>query len=238
MAKKPNYLKFIIIILGIILLIFVAFGVYFSLTNQEEIGNLYLAGPNTERGQLLSNNLVSVWSPGLITQPTLNDSNPVLGKSEAPLTIYEFSSFGCPYSTQIQPLLKRVLAEYPQKVKIVWKDQPLEETYPGATLAHQAARCAQTQNQFWPYHDLLWQNQNDLGQENLINLAQQLKLNKKEFEKCLESKETLPLIEQDEKEAEALLIAGAPHLYINNQELFGLIDWAGFKKLINLELSR
>lgn len=235
--KTPNYLQPIIIILILMVLSLIYLAFQSHLIQQRQLAEILAA--QKQLSDLISSNLVSYWpQEDLITQPRINETSPSIGKSDATVTIVEYSSFLCDYSAQIQPLLRQIMEKYQGQVRLIWKDLPLEEIYPGATLAHQAARCAQKQNQFWAYHNLLWQNQDDLSANNLKKLARAINLNERIFESCLKDQETINLTNKDIKEADALMIPGAPHFYINHQEILGLASLEDFERLIKIELNR
>ncbi|MEK7653067.1 MAG: thioredoxin domain-containing protein [Patescibacteria group bacterium] len=222
--KIPNRLKPILIFLAILAMAFLII-IVISLTLPDR------QKTNEARGRLLSNNMVTYWDAE-IPQPKADDTSPTLGDGKAPITIFEFSSFDCNFCAQIQPIIKKIVTAYPKKVKIVWKDLPLNPNDESAMLAHQAARCADKQDKFWPYADLLWQNQKDFSEKNLIALANQLKLDEKSFKECLLDQSVRELIENDIIEADNLLLPGSPYFYIGSEELMGLATFEDFKNII------
>ena len=229
--KNTNYLKHIIIILVVIAIIFAIIGIFGA---KEAISDPIAKLIDEE---LIVNGFVSYFQDK-VTKPQIYDDSPVLGDADAPVTIFEFSCFACPYSAEVQQILKQVMNKYHEQVKIVWKDLPMVEVYDDALLAHQAARCAGQQGKFWQYHDLLWQNQADFSIGNLSNLARVAGLNLADFETCLNGDEALFALKKDTDEANDLLISGTPHFYINSQELLGAVKFEDFTRIINVELNK
>lgn len=90
---------------------------------------------------------------------------PVLGNLSAKVTLVEFSDYQCPFCarhfTQTEP---QIIKEYIDtgKVKFYYRDFPLSQIHPGAQKAAEAARCAGDQNKYWQYHDLIFQNQQNI----------------------------------------------------------------------------
>lgn len=90
---------------------------------------------------------------------------PVQGDEGAKVTIIEFSDYECPFCerffTQTESKIK---TEYIGKglVKFYYRDFPLSQIHPGAQKAAEAARCAGVQNKYWEYHDIVFQNQQDI----------------------------------------------------------------------------
>lgn len=90
---------------------------------------------------------------------------PVLGKSNAQVTLIEFSDYQCPFCarhyTQAEPQIKKEYIDT-GKVKFYYRDFPLSSIHPGAQKGAEAARCAGDQNKYWEYHDLIFQNQTSI----------------------------------------------------------------------------
>jgi len=241
LKKKPtfNYLKPIIILLLAIFLFFIILLIsnFFSLVSTS---NKLATNPATKLTTKNLMTLVSALSPdkSQLTKPKLYADSPIKGDAKAPITIFEFSGFDCPYSLGVQEILNKLLADYQGKIKLVWKDLPINPNDENVMLAHQAARCAQKQNKFWQYHDLLWQNQKNLTIDNFKRIATDLKLNQLDFETCLKDPEIIKIIEKDMDEADQLMISGTPHFYINDQEVMGVNDYNEFKKIIDGELKQ
>ncbi len=117
--------------------------------------------------------------------------------------------------------LKKILQTYPDKVRLVWKDFPFLPPLNLTWLAHEAARCAEKQNQFWEYHDLLFANQGDLTEEKLAQFAQVLKLDETQFNQCLSTGLTKPLVQRGFEEGQALGVDGAPFFFVNGEKWMG-----------------
>jgi hypothetical protein len=76
------------------------------------------------------------------------------GPATAPVTIVEFSDFQCPFCTRVNPTLKQVQDTYGDKVRIVFKHNPLP-FHQKAPLASEASLAAGEQGKFWEMHDKL-----------------------------------------------------------------------------------
>lgn len=164
------------------------------------------------------------------------NTNYFIGTSTPQVTIVEFGDFACPFCLESEAGLKQVLAEYPDQVKLVWRDYPLHQTSIDLALA---ARCAGEQGQFWPFHDRLFAEQANLatttGTElstQLNVLAQELGLNTGVFAGCLSSQKYLDQIRRDFNDGETLQIQGTPTWFINNYPITGNIPADQFPILI------
>ena len=83
------------------------------------------------------------------------------GKTGASVTIIEFSDFQCPFCARAHPTVKKVFADYGDKVALVYKHFPLVSIHPRAQKTAEAAECAKDQGKFWEFHDQLFDNQTD-----------------------------------------------------------------------------
>ncbi len=83
--------------------------------------------------------------------------SPSTGKADAPVTIVAFSDFQCPFCSRVVPTLKSLEEKYGEKVRVVFKHQPLP-FHQDARLAAAASMAAHEQGKFWEYHDKLFAN--------------------------------------------------------------------------------
>jgi protein-disulfide isomerase len=159
------------------------------------------------------------------------------GAREAPVTIVEFSDFQCPYCRSVVPTLKQVAARYPDRVRWVFRDFPLESIHPEAPLAHEAARCAGDQDKFWPYHDLLFE-QTNLAPAALKQYAAQVGLDAGAFEQCLDSRRHRAAVAADVQAGQRLGVTGTPTFFVNGRPLVGNLPLAEFQRVIEREIAR
>lgn len=158
------------------------------------------------------------------------------GTSSPQITIIEFADFACPYSRDSAAGMRKVVAEYKDKVKIIYRDYIIHANSLDLAIA---ARCAGDQNKFWEMHDVLFANQDRLNQgtdtikSDLYSIATELKLNSEQFKTCLDSQKYLANIKTDFDDAETLAIKGTPTWYVNNYELTGYISEEKFRELIS-----
>ena len=99
-----------------------------------------------------------------------------LGAAHAPVTVIEYGDFECPNCKQAAPALKLLLQRYAGRVRLVWRQFPLEEVHPHALHAALASETAGAQGKFWPMHDLLFDNQKHLERPRLRHYAERLEL--------------------------------------------------------------
>ena len=94
-----------------------------------------------------------------------NGNLPPLGSASAKVTLIEFSDYECPFCerhyTQVESQLKKEYIDT-GKVKFYYRDFPLSQIHPGAQKAAEATRCAGDQGKYWEYHDLVFENQDNI----------------------------------------------------------------------------
>jgi protein-disulfide isomerase len=160
-----------------------------------------------------------------------------MGPRGAPVTIVEFSDFQCPYCKSVVATLKQILARYPDRVRLVFRDYPIPSLHPEAPPAHEAARCAGEQGQFWPYHDLLFER-GDVKPAALKQYAADLKLDGPKFAECLDSGRARAAVAADMEEGSRLGVSGTPTFFINGVPLVGNVPLADFQRAVDRELAR
>lgn len=162
-------------------------------------------------------------------------TDPLRGTEEARLFILEFGDFQCPYSAEMDEVLKTILEEYNGKVSLVWKDfvNPIHLEGRGAALA---ARCAGEQNKFWEYHDYLYANQENLGRELYNKIAVELQLDLAEFNSCVEKQKYVELIGQGLLDGQKLEVDGTPYLFIGDTTIDQVISEEELRGIINKEI--
>ena len=180
-------------------------------------------------------------------------NNPVIGNPNAPITIIEFSDFQCPFCAKFHiQTLPKIMDEYIKegKVKLVFRDFPIQSIHSNALLASVAAECANEQGKFKEMHDKLFENQNEWSSkdtDNLIILFNQYSLEmgieKEKFDSCLKNEKYIKEIQKDLDDGRTYGVSGTPGFFIGNDEI-GFIELKGahpfenFKNVIDTQLKK
>ena len=165
------------------------------------------------------------------------DPDRIRGNPNAPVTIIEFSDFECPFCKAAQPTLARLLSKYDGKVRLSYRDFPLNSIHPHAQSAAEAARCAGEQKKFWEYHDLIFADPAKLDPAALRGHARTIGLDEKQFDSCLSSGKFQPQIQTDVDAGTASGVNGTPGFFINGILISGAQPAAVFEQLIDSELK-
>ena len=128
------------------------------------------------------------------------------------------------------------MAEFPDKVRLVFKDFPLG-FHEGALPAAEAARCAGEHGRFWEYHDLLFVAQPAFSTTDLLGYAARLGLPAEPFAACVESARYRDAVKADAAEARAAGVRGTPTFFVNGRRLVGAQPLHVFQKAVQDALA-
>jgi protein-disulfide isomerase len=173
------------------------------------------------------------------------------GEDSAPVKIVELSDYQCPYCKRFvdgtEPEVER---EYIQKglVQVEFRyfaitggNAPPDENE--ATLAAEAAECANDQGRFWEYHYKLYAEQSGENRgaflpERLKQFATDLGLDRTEFDACLDSHKHIGLVEELRDQAAAAGAQGTPSFLINGKLVVGYQSFEKFRQHIEEALAK
>jgi protein-disulfide isomerase len=181
---------------------------------------------------------VSLRPPPVIRVDVSIDGAPVRGMADAPVTLVEFSDFHCPFCKRVQPTLEKVLERYPQNVKLVFRDFPLDKLHPQARRAAEAAQCAHDQGKFWDYHDVLFTHAPQASSGDLKKYAGQVGLDMSQFQACLSEGVHQGTVQKDFVAGTKLGITGTPMFFINGRPFSGALPLERFVQVIEEELAQ
>jgi protein-disulfide isomerase len=169
-----------------------------------------------------------------VTIPTAG--SPVRGPAGAALTLVEFSDFQCPYCSIAVAKLDAVQEAYPGKIKLIFKQFPLD-THSQAALAAAAAISAHQQGKFWPMHNTLFAHRSQLSRPSILELARNIGLDMKRFEADLDSPETKKTVARDVEDGDRAGVEGTPTVFINGRKYNGPLDLPAIRKVIDEQLK-
>jgi diadenylate cyclase len=149
------------------------------------------------------------------------------GPKDAPVTLLKYGDYECPYCGQAHPMLKELQERAGERVRFVFRHFPLDSVHPSARRAAQAAEAAAAQGRFWEMHDLLYENQGELGEDDLLRYATELGLDLQRFEKDLANDHHAWRIEEDRLSGGHAGVKGTPTFFVNGVRYTGPIDLDG-----------
>ncbi|MGC2696690.1 MAG: thioredoxin domain-containing protein [Candidatus Angelobacter sp.] len=170
---------------------------------------------------------------------------PSRGSLHPQIQIIEFSDLQCPHCKAAQPIVEKLLTDFPQ-VRVTFQQFPLPASlHPWAMKAAQYADCAGQMNQdaFWKYVDSIFENQGGIAlataDDKLKELATAAGYDAEKIAACAASPETDARIKKSLDLGQTLDINQTPTIYINGRAVLGLagIPYEQLKTLVQFEID-
>jgi protein-disulfide isomerase len=130
-----------------------------------------------------------------------------------------------------------VLEQYPNDVKLVFKNFPLTRIHKSAQNAAIASLAANQQGKFWEYHAELFKNYNNLNDAKFEEFAQSLGLNMEQFKQDMKNPALAAMVQRDLKDGVDAGVRGTPSIFVNGR-LLQQRSFPGFKQAIDAELAK
>ena len=218
-----------------VVIIAVFFG-FSSIINQPEIALVPTEVPKSEPSEVT----LSVFT---------ENGSPVLGNIEAPITLVEFGDYQCFFCNKFFHDTEETLFQNyvdTGKVKVIFKDFTI--IGPDSINAAHGAHCANEQEKFWEYHDILynnWTGENNgwAASENLLGFAQEINLDIDEWSQCMQDARYQQKITSSNNDARTLGLTGTPGFFVigpDNQvtKIGGAQPYDVFKRIFESELAK
>ncbi len=167
----------------------------------------------------------------------LRGDEPVKGKADAPITIVEYTDFQCPFCSKVLPALDETLKNYPDKVKLVFKNYPLS-FHQNAMPAAEAAQCAKEQGKFWEVEEKYFGNQGELDAAGLAKHAKDAGVNIAKWEDCVKTHKYKSVVEADMAAAEKIQVTGTPSVFVQGRKMVAGRAPEDFKRVVDEELAK
>lgn len=142
----------------------------------------------------------------------LNSTDHILGPASATVTVIEYADFECPYCRAAYPAVKMLLMHFQDRLRFVFRHFPM---HPHAERAAEAAETAAAQGKFWQMHDLLFENQQRLGDEYLRQYARQVKLDLQRYDQDMDSRIHLQRVREQMNSGKQSGVRGHPTFFVN-----------------------
>ncbi|MCD4761212.1 DsbA family protein [bacterium] len=167
----------------------------------------------------------------------LTEDDPWRGSHEPLINVIAYESFGCPFCKDNQPDLNKMMDKFGAVVRFTTKDFPTESLHPNVFNAHLAAACANEQQKYWEYYDLLFTNQGNFQRAHLKSLAEDINLDIEQFNECLDKDEFGREIRQDYSSGVEIGVVGTPSYIINGHLIAGAIPYDLWEQIVSYILQ-
>jgi len=155
----------------------------------------------------------------------VGEQDHIQGGSDAKCTLVEYGDYECPHCGHAYPIVKRVQKHFGKKLRFVFRNFPLAEMHAHAESAAETAEFAGAQGKFWEMHDLLFENQEQLGGALYLRLAQELGLAPQALREAMEKREFLARVKSDFTGGARSGVNGTPTFFINGERHDGPFDY-------------
>src|SRR6266478_1542366 len=153
-------------------------------------------------------------SAQLSTVP-IPDRDHIRGPVDAPMKLVEYGDYECPYCGEAYPVVKAIQERLGERLCFAFRNFPLANSHPHAEHAAEAAEAADAQGKFWEMHDLLYENQEALDDENLAEYAQALDLDARRLIGEVLSGAHMSRVREDFQSGARGGVNGTPSFFIN-----------------------
>lgn len=161
---------------------------------------------------------------------------PARGEASAAVTIEEFSDFQCPFCARSVPVMKQIMADFPGRVRWVFRHFPVISSHPNTALVHMAALAAGKQGRFWEMHDAVFENRDHVSRQDLLGYARGMGLDLKAFEASLQDRSLIARLETDYNEGADRQVRATPTFFVNGRKVEGAIPYPLFRREVELAI--
>lgn len=179
----------------------------------------------------------STSSDGEIADITISATDHVRGAKDGQVTLVEFGDFQCPACAAYEPIVKQVLADNKDTLKLVYRHFPLTQIHKNALGAAIATEAAGVQGKFWEMHDILYDKQGEWGnalnaRDYFLTYATTIGLDTKKFQESLSNESLEAKVLAELREGVRLGVQGTPTFFLNGKKLDNPLDLAKFNAII------
>ena len=162
----------------------------------------------------------------------------IQGDEDAPFTLVEYGDYECPHCGAAHPVIKRVERHFGKRLRFAFRNFPLTQIHANAQSAAETAEFAANEGKFWEMHDLLFENQERLGNDLYDELAAQLDLDAVRLQEALEKGAYTRRVRNDFTGGVRSGVNGTPTFFINGQRHNGPADFDHLVKAIEAAITR
>lgn len=183
-----------------------------------------------------------------INIPEVNDKDHIQGLKDAKLTWIEYSDLECPFCKKIHPDLQKMMSEYEEKVRWVYRHFPLDAIHSKARREAIASECAAGlggKDMFWRYVNKIYEitpSNDGLDPAKLPQIADEIGLNKSAFQRCLKEEKYADKVTSDYEGGVKAGVNGTPGNFLldgkgNVWALNGAYPYNSIKQVIETALK-
>ena len=151
----------------------------------------------------------------VLTMPVDEERDHIQGAADAAVTLVEYGDYECPYCGAAYPIVKELQARMGERLRFVFRNFPITTSHPHAEQAAEAAEAAAAQGRFWEMHDVLYENQKRLGDQDLRAYAEKVGVDVQSFDQELAEHVHAARVREDFMTGVRSGVNGTPTFYID-----------------------
>jgi protein-disulfide isomerase len=159
----------------------------------------------------------------------INQNDHYMGNLNASTSIVLYGDYECSICAKDMKWINQLVREYKDSILFVFRHYPLTYIHPHSAIAAVAAEAASAYGKFWQMHSKLYEHYSILSGESILNMAQQIGLNRDIFMHDLEKNEYMDSIISNIMTAEESGVESSPTYFLNGTKLFGIVNYESLK---------
>ena len=174
-----------------------------------------------------------------LTAP-ISSSDHIMGTSTPILTIVEYGDYQCPACASFDPIVRKIMEEYGDKIQLVSRNFPLEQ-HKNATSSASSAESAGKQGKFFEMQEKLYSGQLDWANETnpseiFKKYAEELNLDINRFLADINLPEVTNKIASDLQSGKDSGVNSTPSFFLNGKKVSMPLNYEEFKKIVEKNL--
>ena len=162
-------------------------------------------------------------------RPPVSEMDHIQGNIDASIELVEYGDYQCPHCGRAYSIVKRMQEELGDHIRFVFRNFPLAKIHPEATMAAVATEAAALQDKYWEMHDIIFENQDQLERDSLVDYARELGLDIKQFENDLDNAVLHEKVAADFESGIRSGVNATPTFFINGEKYNN--GWEGERML-------
>lgn len=154
------------------------------------------------------------------------------GPAAAPVTLVEYGDYECPYCRAAVPIVQELQQLLGDQLRYVFRHFPLTGSHPHAQQAAEVAEAAAAQGRFFEMHAALFENQEALEKDHLVQYAEDLGLDVARIGRELGAHSYAGRVREDFESGLSSGARGTPTFYLDDIRYDGIIGVRQFLSAI------
>jgi protein-disulfide isomerase len=139
------------------------------------------------------------------------------------VTLVEYGDYECPYCRAAVPIVQELRHLLGDQLRFVFRHFPITASHPHAQQAAEVAEAAAVQGRFFEMHAALFENQEALDDDHLVQYAEDLGLHSAQIRRDLGAHSFAGRVREDFESGLSSGARGTPTFYLDDVRYDGII---------------